>query len=225
MTHGRLFISKLKLMCQDSVDKLTESQLNVVKRHLPSFAIIYHYPTPQAINLLETLLSVTEICHKSGASLLYLAEGDLAPLDLYLPLDRRPALVLYAHNIPLVYTGQLEPESLLGWLRETHDTDTNMVKLSSRNLQRIIALERTVLVLFHLRSDSSPLIVRASSSRLDRLGVVVVTLGHIKEVPGLGVTSLPSLVMFKHGLPIIYHGDLEVTGLDQVTSLTRPKAQ
>ena len=135
-------------------------------------------------------------------------------------------LLLYGWvNIPLVYTGQLEPESLLGWLRETHDTDTNMVKLSSRNLQRIIALERTVLVLFHLRSDSSPLIVRASSSRLDRLGVVVVTLGHIKEVAGLGVTSLPSLVMFKHGLPIIYHGDLEVTGLDQVTSLTRPKAQ
>ena len=204
-------------MCQDSVDELTESQVNVVKRHLPSFAIIYHYPTPQAIKLLETLLSVTEICHKSGASLLYLAEGDLAPPDLYLPLDRRPALVLYAHNIPLVYTGQLEPESLLAWLRETHDTDTNMVKLSSSNLQRIIALERTVLVLFHLRSASSPLIVRASSSRLDRLGVVVVTLGDIKEVAGLGVSSLPSLVMFKHGLPIVYHGDLEVTGLDQVT--------
>ena len=197
---------------------MTESQVNVVMRHLPSFAIVYNYQTAQSTKLREELAGLSGICDKSGRSLLYLGEGDLAPPDLYLPLDKHPVLVLYAHNIPLVYRGQLETDSMLTWLRETHDTETNLIKLSSRNLQRIIALERTVLVLFLLRSDFSPQIVQSGSS-LDRLGVVAVILDHVKEVAGLGVLSLPALVMFKHGLPIIYPGQLEEsTGLEQVFS-------
>ena len=60
------------------------------------------------------------------------ADGDLAPPSLYLPLEKEPAMVLYAHNIPLIYTGILEPQEMLAWLAETHDTDSNMIKLTSR---------------------------------------------------------------------------------------------
>ena len=60
------------------------------------------------------------------------ADGDLAPPSLYLPLEKEPVMVLYAHNIPLIYTGTMHPQDILSWLQETHDTNTNMVKLSSR---------------------------------------------------------------------------------------------
>ena len=40
----------------------------------------------------------------------------------------------------------------------------------------------------------------------------------IEEVTGLGVVNLPALVMFKHGLPIIYSGEMEVDSLDKVWS-------
>ena len=86
-----------------------------------------------------------------------------------------------------------------------------------RNLHRIVALERTVLVLFFLKSDPSPLIAQSNcSSRLDRLGVVAVGLENLEEVWGLGVEQLPALVMFKHGLPLIYSGEMSVDSLDKV---------
>ena len=86
-----------------------------------------------------------------------------------------------------------------------------------RNLHRIVALERTVLVLFSLKSSPSPLIAQNyCSSRLDRLGVVAVSLESIEEVHGLGVDHLPALVMFKHGLPVIYSGEMGIDSLDQV---------
>ena len=149
---------------------------------------------------------------------MFRCHSDLAPLSLYLPLDRAPVLVLYAHNIPLVYTGAGEPEAMMTWLAETHDTSTNMIRLSSRHLARIIAQERTVYVLF-LSDEAQTLDLvhsRAASSRLDRLGVVVVSLKSLDEVSGLGVTQLPALVMFKHGLPIIYSGNVTVDEVDQV---------
>ena len=78
-------------------------------------------------------------------------------------------------------------------------------------------MERTVLVLFFLRNELPPLIVQSNCSiRLDRLGVVAVGLENLAEVSGLGVDQLPALVMFKHGLPLIYSGKMTVDSLDKV---------
>ena len=204
---------------EDSVVEITESQLNVLRRHFSSFAVIYSPASPQSTQLTQSLAGLERLCERTGGTLVFRCDGDLAPLSLYLPLDRAPALVLYAHNIPLVYTGVREPEAMMTWLAETHDTSSNMIRLSSRHLARIIAQERTVYVLF-LSGELETLELlrsRAASSRLDRLGVVVVSLESLAEVSGLGVTRLPALVMFKHGLPIIYSGNVTEDELDQVS--------
>ena len=204
---------------KDMIEEITESQLNVLKRHFPSFSVIYNYPISSTQQLKDRLIGVDSICSRTEDTLLYLCDGDLAPLHLYLPLDKSPVLVLYAHNIPLVYTGVTEPEPMMAWLSETHDTSTNMIKLSSRHLHKIIALERTVFVLFMSRSDDTLQLVQSSSSssRLDRLGVVAVTVDDIAEVQGLGVSELPALVMFKHGLPIVYTGQLGTDNIDKAS--------
>ena len=128
-----------------------------------------------------------------------------------------------------MYTGALEGDMMMLWLLETHDTNSNMINLSSRHLHKIIALERTVFVLF-LQSCEDQSITsscgvttqlvqsNSSSSRLDKLGVVAVTVQDIAEVEGLGVDTLPALVMFKHGLPIVYDGPLSENNVDQVRS-------
>ena len=203
---------------KDSVLDIPEDQLNVLKRHFPSFAVIYSYNSVQTTQLIEMMSRVERLCERTGRTLVYSCHGDLAPLSLYLPLDKAPALVLYAHNIPLVYTGARESEAMMTWLAETHDTTTNMIKLSSRHLHRIVAQERTVYVLFLSREDDSLKVLhsRSATSRLDRLGVVAVTLESLDEVSGLGVTQLPALVMFKHGLPIVYSGNIEADEVDQV---------
>ena len=208
---------------EDRVEEITDSQLNVLKRHFPSFAVIYSSASSQSAQLTERLSGLARLCERTGSTLVFRCHSDLAPLSLYLPLDRAPVLVLYAHNIPLVYTGDMEPEAMMTWLAETHDTSTNMIRLSSRHLARIIAQERTVYVLF-LSGEVETLKLlrsRAATSRLDRLGVVVVSLESLDEVSGLGVTQLPALVMFKHGLPIIYSGNVTEDEVDQVnTSIT-----
>ena len=205
---------------EDNVVEITESQLNVLKRHFSSFAVIYSSSSPQSAQLTERLKRLERLCERTGRTLVFSCHSDLAPLSLYLPLDRGPVLVLYAHNIPLVYTGAGEPEAMLTWLAETHDTSTNMIRLSSRHLARIIAQERTVYVLFLSDEAQTLELVRskAASSRLDRLGVVVVSLQSLDEVSGLGVTQLPALVMFKHGLPIIYSGNVTEDEVDQVNT-------
>ena len=42
--------------------------------------------------------------------------------------SQAPTLVLYAHHIPLVYTGALEAGLVAEWLRETHDTATGIIR-------------------------------------------------------------------------------------------------
>ena len=207
---------------EDRPEEITDSQLNVLKRHFPSFAVIYSSPSPQSTQLTQRLTGMARLCERTGRTLVFRCHSDLAPLSLYLPLDRAPVLVLYAHNIPLVYTGAGEPEAMMTWLAETHDTNTNMIRLSSRHLARIIAQERTVYVLF-ISGEVETLELlrsRAATSRLDRLGVVVVSLESLDEVSGLGVTQLPALVMFKHGLPIVYSGNVTEDEVDQVSTWT-----
>ena len=53
--------------------------------------------------------------------------------------------------------------------------------------------------------------------QLGRLGVVAVRVGGVAEVAQLGVEQLPALVMFKHGLPIVYTGALAGDTMDTVT--------
>ena len=53
--------------------------------------------------------------------------------------------------------------------------------------------------------------------QLGRLGVVAVRVGGVAEVAQLGVEQLPALVMFKHGLPIVYTGALGGDTMDTVT--------
>ena len=123
------------------------------------------------------------------------------------------------YNSPIsVYTGALELEQMMTWLLETHDTNSNMIILSSKHLHKIIALERTVFVLFLSRHNNTLDMIQSSvdSSRLDRLGVVAVVVDTIAEVSGLGVDTLPALVMFKHGLPIVYAGVLQEENIEKV---------
>ena len=56
--------------------------------------------------------------------------------------------------------------------------------------------------------------------QLGRLGVVAVRVGGVAEVAQLGVEQLPALVMFKHGLPIVYTGALAGDTMDTVTPCT-----
>ena len=112
---------------------------------------------------------------------------------------------------------------ILTWSSFHHGEDRGVSMKNNnsylRNLHRIVALERTVLVLFFLKSSPSPLISQSNcSTRLDRLGVVAVGLENIAEVEGLGVEQLPALVMFKHGLPLIYSGEISVDSLDKVSN-------
>ena len=86
----------------DTIHDISEAQLSVLKRHFPSFAVIYKYQ--RTAGQLEKQLSAAaggNICSRTGHTLVFMCHGDLAPLNLYLPLDKSPALVLYAHNIPL----------------------------------------------------------------------------------------------------------------------------
>ena len=71
---------------RDTVDDISETQLNVLKRHFPSFAVIYKYPISSTLELEKRLAEVTNICSASGHTLVFKCDGDLAPLNLYLPL-------------------------------------------------------------------------------------------------------------------------------------------
>ena len=83
-------------------------------------------------------------------------------------------------------------------------------QLAAGVLARILAQERTVAAVFQQLAG-------LQLDQLGRLGVVAVRVGGVAEVAQLGVEQLPALVMFKHGLPIVYTGTLGGDTMDTVT--------
>ena len=75
-------------------------------------------------------------------------------------------------------------------------------QLAAGALARILAQERTVAAVFQQLEDTAQL-AGLQLDQLGRLGVVAVRVGGVAEV-----AQLPALVMFKHGLPIVYTGAL-----------------
>ena len=69
---------------------------------------------------------------------------------------------------------------------------------------------------FQQLEDTAQL-ARLQLDQLGRLGVVAVRVEGVAEVAQLGVEQLPALVMFKHGLPIVYTGTLGGDTMDTVT--------
>ena len=89
-------------------------------------------------------------------------------------------------------------------------------QLAAGALARILAQERTVAAVFQQLEDTAQL-AGLQLDQLGRLGVVAVRVGGVAEVAQLGVEQLPALVMFKHGLPIVYTGALGGDTMDTVT--------
>ena len=81
-------------------------------------------------------------------------------------------------------------------------------QLAAGALARILAQERTVAAVFQQLAG-------LQLDQLGRLGVVAVRVGGVAEV-----AQLPALVMFKHGLPIVYTGALGGDTMDTVTQCT-----
>ena len=109
----------------DTIIEISEAQLNVLKRHFPSFAVIYKYQ--RSAGQLEKQLTTAghvDICSRTGHTLVYTCHGDLAPLNLYLPLDKSPVLVLYAHNIPLGKIGSTVCPKIMTKHISEHLSDT-----------------------------------------------------------------------------------------------------
>ena len=93
-------------------------------------------------------------------------------------------------------------------------------QLAAGALARILAQERTVAAVFQQLEDTAQLGAGLQLDQLGRLGVVAVRVGGVAEVAQLGVEQLPALVMFKHGLPIVYTGALGGDTMDTVTLCT-----
>ena len=56
---------------KDTVEEVTESKLNILTRFLTSFSVIYGYGVPKTYLLLEQFSKTSNLCLKSGNTLLF----------------------------------------------------------------------------------------------------------------------------------------------------------
>ncbi|UYV76046.1 hypothetical protein LAZ67_13002327 [Cordylochernes scorpioides] len=129
--------------------------------------------------------------------------------------DELPALIYFEEGVPSVYEGDCSnEEEVLEWLVKQHAEDS-IEEITEEILEDLIIDREYVLVLFApddcgKECDDILLELENIDDDLDQYGTLLVTTSDVRLLrrqvsPSV---SLPALVMFRHGEPMLYHGDL-----------------
>ncbi|UYV76047.1 hypothetical protein LAZ67_13002328 [Cordylochernes scorpioides] len=142
--------------------------------------------------------------------------------------DELPALIYFEEGVPSVYEGRefettqavvatgdcSNEEEVLEWLVKQHAEDS-IEEITEEILEDLIIDREYVLVLFApddcgKECDDILLELENIDDDLDQYGTLLVTTSDVRLLrrqvsPSV---SLPALVMFRHGEPMLYHGDL-----------------
>ncbi|KAL7646704.1 UNVERIFIED_CONTAM: hypothetical protein RMT77_001957 [Armadillidium vulgare] len=129
-------------------------------------------------------------------------------------IETIPSLVYFESEIPYVYEGDLmKEEEVLAWLFH-HVDDEEIADVTEQMLDKLIANEPYLAVLFYDKSDVEDQEVLGELENIDddceQAGVPLVKIDNAEEAKlyGLSKQELPSLIYFENRIPSVYEGDL-----------------
>lgn len=193
---------------EDVVEKVGADKLEIMIENVDHLLVLYHDSKKGSQAVLEELENIDDDCDKIGVSFVEVSDARVARAHGVKDL---PTLVYYEQEIPTVFAGDMtEEDEVFAWLQarvEGHDIE----EVNEEMLERIVAKEEMVLVVFFQRDEANSQALTAALETMDHdledRGVLLLKTGDVDAAVGYGIDALPALVMFKRGVPNLFQGD------------------
>merc|ERR1719341_766469 len=123
-----------------------------------------------------------------------------------------PSLLYFEHQIPTVFEGDLSAEEdVLQWLvlQKTEDT----IETVNRNMLQVMMTEQQYLAVYFYKPacracDAVLLELEHIDDDCDSFGIQMVKIQDPQFAKRYAIKTLPALVYFRNGNPLVYDGDL-----------------
>ncbi|XP_042207519.1 uncharacterized protein LOC121856222 isoform X4 [Homarus americanus] len=170
--------------------------------------------------VLEELENIDDDTDRIGVS--FVKTQDMKVAERY-GVTSLPALLYFEHQIPTVYEGDLlAEEDVLQWLvlQKTEDT----IETVNRNMLEVMLEDTQYLAVFFYKPncracDTVLTELENIDDECDLYGIHMVKIQDAQLAKRYGIKTLPALIYFRNGNPLIFDGDMqnEVNVLEWLT--------
>ncbi|XP_018017937.1 uncharacterized protein LOC108674456 isoform X2 [Hyalella azteca] len=194
----------------DEIEDVTDQMLDKLIVQAEHLAVLfYDREQRKSKKVLAELESIDDECDAKGIMFVKINDPDEAK---EYGLDVIPALVYFESEIPYIYEGDLmKEEEVLKWLFH-HVEEEEIAEVTDEMLDKLIASEPYLAVLFYDRSDDEDHEILEELENIDddceQAGVPFVKMADAKEAKEYGIDELPALVYFENRIPSIFEGEL-----------------
>ncbi|XP_063877637.1 uncharacterized protein LOC135109832 isoform X13 [Scylla paramamosain] len=165
------------------------------------------------MQVLEELENIDDDTDRIGVS--FVKTQDLKVAERY-GVTSVPALLYFEHQVPTVYEGDLlAEEDVLQWLilQKTEDT----IETVNRNMLEVMLEDTQYLAVFFYKPNCRACeTVLAELENIDDecdlYGIHMVKIQDAQLAKRYGIKTLPALIYFRNGNPLIFDGDMQNEG-------------
>ncbi|XP_045120686.1 uncharacterized protein LOC123510033 isoform X5 [Portunus trituberculatus] len=196
----------------EEIADVTDEMLGKLIANEPFLAVLfYDKDDAEDHEVLAELENIDDDCEQAGVPFVKI-DNDAEAKEY--GIDELPTLVYFENRIPSIYEGDLSNEQeVLAWLMEQKTTDT-IEEVTDEILDDLIANFEYVVVYFSGRCEEG----QKCDKILDELenidddtdehGMHFVTTEETGLANEYGIKTLPALVLFRNGEPVMYKGDI-----------------
>lgn len=196
----------------EEIADVTDEMLGKLIANEPFLAVLfYDKDDAEDHEVLAELENIDDDCEQAGVPFVKI-DNDAEAKEY--GIDDLPTLVYFENRIPSIYEGDLSNEQeVLAWLMEQKTTDT-IEEVTDEILDDLIANFEYVVVYFSGKCEEG----QKCDKILDELenidddtdehGMHFVTTEETGLANEYGIKTLPALVLFRNGEPVVYKGDI-----------------
>nr|XP_045619927.1 uncharacterized protein LOC123771446 isoform X7 [Procambarus clarkii] len=194
----------------DEIEDVTDEMLDrLIDRSEHLAVLFYDKDSRRSRKVLAELENIDDECDDRGIFFVKIDNDEEAK---EYGIDSIPTLVYFESEIPYIYEGDLmKEEDVLEWLIH-HVENEEIADITDEMLDKLIANEPFLAVLFYDKDDPEDHEVLAELESIDdeceQAGVPFVKIDNDSEAKEYGIDELPTLVYFENRIPSIYEGDL-----------------
>eukprot|EP00095_Tigriopus_kingsejongensis_P009527 maker-scaffold561_size136864-snap-gene-0.22 protein:Tk09527 transcript:maker-scaffold561_size136864-snap-gene-0.22-mRNA-1 annotation:"GL10978" len=185
-------------------------ELDIMIKNVDHLLVLFHDKKKASQQALEALENIDDDADKLGVSFVEVSD---VGVGRHHGVYSYPTLVYFENEIPAVYDKSLsDHDEALKWLVQMVE-GADIERVKAEMLEKIITKDDKVAILLYKDNDSeSDRILEALEDiddDLDEKGVRFLKNNELEVLEEYGIQRVPSLVLFKKGIPSIFEGNLE----------------
>lgn len=194
---------------KDVVESVSDEELDIMIKNVDHLLVLFHDKKKSSQQALEALENIDDDADRLGVSFVEVSDVNVGRRH---GVYSYPTLVYFENEIPAVYDKTLtDHDQALNWLvQRVEGADIERVK--AEMLEKIITKEDQVAVLFYKDQDEeSNEILEALEDiddDLDEKNIRFVKNCEAQVAEEYGIEQVPSLVVFRRGIPSMFEGNL-----------------